>query len=52
MEQVVKQGQKINVTIKRLGINGEGIAYFLRPLVFFMIVVAAASCNIWLMTNN
>ncbi|EOT42669.1 23S rRNA (uracil(1939)-C(5))-methyltransferase RlmD [Enterococcus dispar] len=34
MEQVVKLGQKINVTIKRLGINGEGIAYFKRLIIF------------------
>ncbi|MCD1023410.1 23S rRNA (uracil(1939)-C(5))-methyltransferase RlmD [Enterococcus sp. SMC-9] len=34
MEQVVKNGQKINVTIKRLGINGEGIAYFRRLIIF------------------
>lgn len=29
-----KQGQRLTVTIKRLGINGEGIAYHNRKIIF------------------
>ena len=31
---VLQIGQKIPLTIKRLGINGEGIGYFKHKLVF------------------
>jgi 23S rRNA (uracil-5-)-methyltransferase RumA len=34
MEQIVKKGQEILLTIKRLGINGEGIGYYKRLAVF------------------
>ena len=34
MEQIVKKGQEILITIKRLGINGEGIGYYKRLAVF------------------
>ncbi|KRK34425.1 23S rRNA (uracil(1939)-C(5))-methyltransferase RlmD [Loigolactobacillus bifermentans] len=30
----IKRGQKMTLTIKRLGINGEGIGYFKRTIVF------------------
>lgn len=33
-EPIMKMGQKIPLTIKRLGINGEGIGYFKRNVVF------------------
>ncbi|OTP09489.1 23S rRNA (uracil-5-)-methyltransferase RumA [Enterococcus sp. 10A9_DIV0425] len=33
-ELVVKNGQKIPLKIKRLGINGEGIGYFKRLIIF------------------
>jgi 23S rRNA (uracil1939-C5)-methyltransferase len=32
--QSVKQGQKISLKIKRLGINGEGIGYYKKTIVF------------------
>ncbi|AIY04758.1 putative RNA methyltransferase [Planococcus sp. PAMC 21323] len=31
---IIEEGQKIPMTIKRLGINGEGIGYFKRNVVF------------------
>ena len=30
----VKLGQRVTVTIKRLGINGEGVGYYRRKLIF------------------
>ncbi|MBO1301343.1 TRAM domain-containing protein, partial [Enterococcus sp. DIV1271a] len=33
-EAIVKNGQTITLKIKRLGINGEGIGYFKRMIVF------------------
>lgn len=32
--QLVKEGQKISLKIKRLGINGEGIGYYKKTIVF------------------
>jgi 23S rRNA (uracil1939-C5)-methyltransferase len=32
--QSIKQGQKITIKIKRLGINGEGIGYYKKTIVF------------------
>ena len=31
---ILKKGQKFVVTIKRLGINGEGIGYYKKKIVF------------------
>ena len=33
-ETIVKNGQTIPLKIKRLGINGEGIGYFKRLIIF------------------
>ncbi len=34
MDQLLKKGQNILITIKRIGINGEGIGYYKRKAVF------------------
>ena len=34
MQQILKKNQEILLTIKRLGINGEGIGYYKRLAVF------------------
>ena len=33
-ETIVKTGQTVPLKIKRLGINGEGIGYFKRLIIF------------------
>lgn len=33
-QSIMEMGQKLNITIKRLGINGEGIGYYKRNVVF------------------
>ncbi|MBN2604702.1 MAG: 23S rRNA (uracil(1939)-C(5))-methyltransferase RlmD [Bacilli bacterium] len=34
MEEILKKGQEVLITIKRIGINGEGIGYYKRLAVF------------------
>lgn len=34
MEEILKKGQEVLITIKRVGINGEGIGYYKRLAVF------------------
>ena len=33
-QQLVKKGQQISLKIKRLGINGEGIGYYKKLIIF------------------
>ena len=44
-ETIVKTGQTVPLKIKRLGINGEGIGYFKRLIIFVPYEIGRASCR-------
>ena len=43
-ESKLEVGQTFPVTIKRLGINGEGVGYFKRQVVLFQGITRRRSC--------